>query len=414
MIEAAHPIGAARRPLRDDVILAHPGAQHSRQTALALQDAGLLRLFLTGTYYRRSRWQSRCLAGAIRAVRPSLARKFLVTRDQRLDDARIRTRPWGEIAARTVRRSPGWKIDWFDRQAAAVVRRERPRAVICADTSAVHAFAAAREVGAVCILDQTIGHLSGAERQYRAYDVPVAVSRDEVDRSMREIELADYVLAGSEYVKSSLVDAGVSPARISIIPYGVDVAAFHPAGRRGDGFRVAYVGLVSHRKGIQYVVDAFERCADLSDLQLWIIGQTAGSTSWMERFGDRLRFFGKVPHARVAEILPQADVFVFPSLREGSANCVYEALACGLPVITTPNAGSVVRDGEDGFLVAPGDVGAMVERLRLLYGDRALHARMAASARSRAEAFPWARYREQVASFVRGVCEDPVRATVAG
>ena len=64
-----------------------------------------------------------------------------------------------------------------------------------------------------------------------------------------------------------------------------------------------------------------------------------------------------------------ADVFVFPSLFEGSAVVTYEALACGLPSVVTPNAGSVVRDGLEGFVVPPRDVEALAARMEQLGDD---------------------------------------------
>ena len=90
--------------------------------------------------------------------------------------------------------------------------------------------------------------------------------------------------------------------------------------------------------------------------------------------------------------MAEADVFVFPSLFEGSAVVTYEALACGLPSVVTPNAGSVVRDGVEGFVVPPRDVEALAGRMERLGLDPDLRAEMAARARVRALEFDWPRY----------------------
>ena len=87
-----------------------------------------------------------------------------------------------------------------------------------------------------------------------------------------------------------------------------------------------------------------------------------------------------------------ADVFVFPSLFEGSAVVTYEALASGLPTLVTPEAGSVVREGSEGFLVPPADVEALAEAMERLGSDPALRESMAVAARARAEEFDWPRY----------------------
>src|SRR5262249_27834906 len=89
-----------------------------------------------------------------------------------------------------------------------------------------------------------------------------------------------------------------------------------------------------------------------------------------------------------------------PSLHEGSALVTYEALASGLPVITTENAGSVVRDGVDGFVVPIRDVTALQEKILMLYQNRELRREMGARARERAEQFTWAAHRARLSALM--------------
>jgi glycosyltransferase involved in cell wall biosynthesis len=93
-----------------------------------------------------------------------------------------------------------------------------------------------------------------------------------------------------------------------------------------------------------------------------------------------------------APVYRSADVFAFPSLAEGSALVTYEALASGLPVVTTANAGSVVRDGIEGFIIGAGDAGALAQRLDELHRDPCLREAMGRAARERAAAYTWERY----------------------
>jgi glycosyltransferase involved in cell wall biosynthesis len=92
----------------------------------------------------------------------------------------------------------------------------------------------------------------------------------------------------------------------------------------------------------------------------------------------------------------RADVFVLPTLCEGMAMVHLEAMACGVPVITTPNCGSVVRDGVDGFIVPIRAPPAIADKVELLLTDRELRARMGRGARARAREFTWARYGERL------------------
>ncbi len=124
---------------------------------------------------------------------------------------------------------------------------------------------------------------------------------------------------------------------------------------------------------------------------------------------DVLRAYADLPGIRTvgflntpAEAYQQSDIFVFPSIEEGSALVTYEALACGLPVVTTPNAGSVVRDGVEGFIVPIRDPDALAERMERLRTDVRLRREMGKAARRRAEEFPWERHGEQLAlSYTR-------------
>ena len=91
-----------------------------------------------------------------------------------------------------------------------------------------------------------------------------------------------------------------------------------------------------------------------------------------------------------------ADVFLLPSLCEGSATVAYEALACGLPVIATPNTGTVVRDGVEGFIVPARDVDGIVQCLEKLVNDRNLLREMSRNARRRSTEFNFSVYRKNL------------------
>jgi starch synthase len=120
---------------------------------------------------------------------------------------------------------------------------------------------------------------------------------------------------------------------------------------------------------------------------------------------------GRVAHSEVPARMAAADVFVFPSLFEGSAVVTYEALACGLPCLVTPNAGSVVRTEVEGLVVPAGDVDRLAQGMEQLGNDPALRARMAQAARRRAEEFDWPRYH---AALHDEVCDLAYRRLRAG
>ncbi len=119
-----------------------------------------------------------------------------------------------------------------------------------------------------------------------------------------------------------------------------------------------------------------------------------------KKYRGCFEYLGNVHHDELAKLYCSADVFVFPSLAEGSALVTYEALASGLPCVVTRETGSVVRDGIEGFVVPSGDAFALRERIRRLYEDEHLRHCMAAAARQRAEEFSWKRYHERMAEAI--------------
>ena len=164
-----------------------------------------------------------------------------------------------------------------------------------------------------------------------------------------------------------------------------------------SGLRLLFVGHIGQRKGIRYLLEAVRRLGP--DVSLTLVGRVVCDPAALAPFRDVFRHVPHVPFHEVHTLFQDADVFVYPSLHEGSAFATYEALASGLPVITTPNAGSVVRHGEDGLIVPIRDVDALIAAIARLR-DPDLRAAMAAAARARAEGFTWGHYAARLAAHL--------------
>jgi hypothetical protein len=219
------------------------------------------------------------------------------------------------------------------------------------------------------------------------------------ERLIAEIEEADYVAIPSDFVRESMLNAGAPPGKLIQIPFGVDVKKFSPGQPPASSpTRVLFVGQIALRKGIPYLLEAWRSLA-WKGAELWLAGAIAAD---FQAIRDRwaglagVRFLGHTPD--VSALMRQCHLFVFPSIEEGSALVTYEAMACGLPIITTPNAGSVVREGQEGFIVPIRDVGALRERMQRLTEDRRLRVDMGRAGRLRAEQFTWDEYARKLIS----------------
>ena len=119
------------------------------------------------------------------------------------------------------------------------------------------------------------------------------------------------------------------------------------------------------------------------------------------RLREHVQLTGAIPRADVAAQYDWADVFLLPSLCEGSATSTYEAMFQGLPVICTPQTGSVVRDGGDGFIVPARDADAIAEKLELLAAKPGLLAELSENARQYAANFTLEKYGERLIAAFR-------------
>jgi glycosyltransferase involved in cell wall biosynthesis len=232
------------------------------------------------------------------------------------------------------------------------------------------------------------------------------LDRQELDwlhqRRLHELAMADQVAVPSDHIARALRRHGTPPDRIRVIPYAADCRRFRPmAGKRpGAICTFLFAGGISQRKGIQYLLEAWRRIRR-PGWKLQLLGPLPRDLGPLRRYLELVEPLGRVAHGQMPAYLAAADVFAFPSLFEGSAVVTYEALACGLPSVVTPNAGSVVRDGIEGFVVDPRDVETLAQRMERLGTDPELRASMAGAARTRALAFDWPRYHATLVELVR-------------
>ncbi len=223
-------------------------------------------------------------------------------------------------------------------------------------------------------------------------------------RSASELERADYVLVPSDIVRRSCLEEGIEESKLLVLPFGVDVERFAPVEQHVDRpFRVIFVGRIGIRKGIPYLLEAWKQLG-WRDAELWLVGRVLPEARAIlaEHTGlPGVRQLGFMRHP--AETYRQCDLFVFPTIEEGSALVIYEAMACGLPIVTAPNAGAVARDGVEGFIVPIRDVDALATRMEQLRADELLRREMGRAARERARQFTWEQHGDQLSAMYTGL-----------
>jgi glycosyltransferase involved in cell wall biosynthesis len=213
-------------------------------------------------------------------------------------------------------------------------------------------------------------------------------------REMAEWNLSDVIVCGSDFVRDGVARCGGPVERCRVVPYGVDCPELVSARRKAHSpIRVLVAGL-GLRKGTPYVLNAARRLRGLAEFRL--VGPCKMNRHALTLLEKSVHLVGPVPQSEMMDHYRWADVFLLPSLCEGSATVCYEALAAGLPVITTPNAGSVVRDQVDGFIVPVRDVETICDRIERLVQDPWLFGSMSLGAIDRARGFVLGKYGERL------------------
>lgn len=218
-----------------------------------------------------------------------------------------------------------------------------------------------------------------------------------------EISLADFIFCPSPEVKKSFMEAGVPEHKLISTSYGWSPKRFphFPCDKPlSDTITVVFVGSVCVRKGAHLLLRAWEK-AGIKGRLLLCGSMEPAIAETCSKILARSDVIHRDYTSDIALAYREADFFAFPSLEEGSPLVTYEAMANGLPVLTSPmGAGAVVRDGQDGIIVSPYDEEALVSGLQQLAGCADLRLRMSDSARKRAEEFTWKKVARRRAQLV--------------
>lgn len=216
-------------------------------------------------------------------------------------------------------------------------------------------------------------------------------------RLRERVRDALFVVAISDFARSQLLSLLPTNQwdKVRVVRCGIDIASFAPRGASHEAghLRILYVGTLIPRKGQPVLLEALSALGRHNvEARLTLVGQGPERPALerlAQRLGvsDRVTFTGGLDHDRVREQYVLADVFCLPSFAEGVPVVLMEAMATGLPVVTTRIAGisELVEDGVHGFLARPGRADDLEQALAHLAADPALGRRMGESGRAKVE-----------------------------
>jgi starch synthase len=407
---------------RPTVLMAHPtGNQNLRNALRSLVEHEMLAEFWTTLSWNPDVPWSLLLPGGIRT---QLARRTFTEAPEH----QIKTAPWREVVRLGMRSAPMSGILCsgerpfsiigiyrnFDRQVARRVTELRPNIVYAYEGGSLQTFRAAKKQAITTIHEQSscywhwVRRLVAEEAERSPEFANLLLSRRDpaghLEWKEEELKLADYVFVASRQVFRTLV--GVVPEeKIRIISYGApEVRPRRQWNLNANApLKVLFVGNLGQHKGIGYLLQAVDLLGN--HVELTMIGRRRHPNVSVDNACRRMPWHETLPHSQVLDIMQQADVLVLPSLIDAFGLVVTEALACGLPVIVTPNTGAseMIHDGREGFVVPICSAEAIAEKLEVLHRDRERLAEMSRQAQVTAAENSWENYRVNWARAVRGL-----------
>lgn len=341
-----------------------------------------------------------------------------------LDSRLVHIRPFPSlfqrIADRLSRDGRGrarW-VFWHNAQFDRWVANQLPRFGNLAfgyESASLFTFRRAKELGMPCVLYQPVACAEKAvtllKEEKQHFPLLAETLRydwfpeEELERRHEERRLADAILCASTFTKQSLIEIGVQPEKIHVEPYGVNTTVFAPSQEKFSRFSVIWASSYTQTKGIGYLLEALAR-EPVPDIELVVAGYPSGPDAIALYEGRiRVRRLGYISRQQLGQVMGRCHVHVFPTLLEGFGRNIIEAMASGLPVITTPHCAGpdLIEDGVTGFIVPIRDVDAICEKLAWIHDHPQAAREMGAHAHERVAPLTQADYRRRFADRIQAV-----------
>ncbi|HLX43920.1 MAG TPA: glycosyltransferase family 4 protein [Bryobacteraceae bacterium] len=410
------------------VVVVHRGARDNYQVARGLHDGGMLEALVTDLYWPAEQsW-----AGAFERIAPARVSGALRARyAETLPASSVvscRTSGLSSLAISKVKSLPfDWQRDsmrWCDRQLgthAGKLATARDAALLSYSYYGHSAFSSYSGKHPRILFQlhphparvRTILRRERMEHPECASSLDkeweLALPEEDFTRLAQEAQMAEHWLVASSFTKETLVETGIPGERIGVIPYGIDLQGFVPRkGKRNNAkLQLLFVGTIGQRKGIKYLIEAMEALPK-DAVELTVCGRAVDDLALFKQSKAAIRIFPSISAQGLREMYQSSDIFVFPSLAEGFAQVLLEAMASGLAIISTTRtaARDLVRQGKEGLVIEPGDAAGLAGAIEHFLQRPDDVEAMGQAARRRAEYFTWDRFRTNVAEAVGQILQQ--------
>lgn len=407
------------------IVVSHPtGNRNVRAVVEGLYQADSLYRFATTIAVDGKEKWLRLLPGAFK--------NELLRRSYNIPKSYIQSSPFLELARivlpklgfkKAVQHETGWaSVDAVYKSLDTKVARylakngDAINAVYAYEDGALQTFRKAKEIGIACIYDLPIAYwetlrsqlLKEAERRpewKKTLGGGVTDSTAKLERKTKELELADAVIVPGNFVGNSLPEWARNK-KIIVSPFGTpkttSTALFSkktPAANRP--LRVLFAGSLGQRKGLADLFNAIQ-LLNTTAIELVVMGPLIDTLDFYKRQLPGFTYEPVRPHHKVLELMQTCDIFCLPSIVEGRALVMQEAMSQGLPIIITPNTGGedLVLEGKTGFLVPVRSPEAIASRINWFLENREAIPAMGEAAKAHAATYTWEAYASRIVAGI--------------
>jgi glycosyltransferase involved in cell wall biosynthesis len=401
-------------------LFSHPGCPpFAQEAARALYEADLLSAYVTTFSYQPNSHLGKAFKAGMGLISKGAAKQLSRRQVTGLPEEYMVRHPLPELFRTAVSKSCGpitadliWDKaeQWFDR---TVARKDLngEKAIYGYEYATLETFKAQKLRGGVCIYDLPIAHhkltaellkpeveqFPETQTAYESHLRRLAPKRNA--RKDEELALADHVIVASAFTKSSLTRIGLPDSKISVVPYGAPKVQTGPRRDKQFPFVFLSAGTQSVRKGVHYTLEAW-RCiaARNGAAELWLVGEMQLPAHLLDGLPGKVVVRPSVPKIELNDLYRQASALVFPSLVEGFGMVITEAMAHGLPVITTKHTAGpeLINDGQDGFIIPIRSVESLAEKMQWCIDNPDELDQMGVNAAAKAAKWQWSDYRAQL------------------
>jgi glycosyltransferase involved in cell wall biosynthesis len=404
------------------ITVSHAGKQHSYHLARSLKQLGFLDKFYTSSYVSPL-WLQQYFT---KTNNTFFNRRYLAGLGGKFVDAN-----WGFELKEVYLRARYGKTQAtqdavyqrdvnFDRYVAGCLAKRKSEVYWGFQGSSHDSLLAAKKANKLAVVELATAHVVAAKRILGEEALLHPEWADSIDnlvfpsfyqkRLEAEPHQADLVISASKFTTSTLLEDGISPDRIKLLPLGFELEhiPYIPKDETADKYiskrplRLLYAGNLTQRKGLMYLLEAL-RAFPKGEVELHIIGGVQGSGAALKQYEGEYHYHGRVSQYEMFQAYGNYDALVLPTVFEGFGLVIVEAMAAGLPVITTAHSmgPDVIEDGVSGYIVPIRDIQALesaIGNIRQLSDQQ--YWEMSAAARASVLNFTWQVYTQNLHKLV--------------